>query len=371
MDAISSPMKHCLIAFPAMLLAAGSLFAAVDMQSREMKQLVKAVEKLREAKNGSKLSFTGAQNTAKAKLKAAQMKNSGSEVDRLAAEIEEISAKYWGGVNADLDAQRQSGKADHDFSKVMKSIVSWPRNYWIDCRGEEGRAKAKASRDDFAARVDKAMADQFKPYLAGQAGRGGMDFNKDIDRELQVISNDLNATKQAVLDAHGTEGFSSYNKILAWQAYLNGLLRMYPQNTKYQGLLGQVNSEIASLGSESAFETRWKANSKGFIAKVRMPAARNKDLAVIEEVRNAFNKSGNTAEILKVHVTTTQWTIVRNALTSVIEGRTQEAAIATKQPGGECLLYNATIYQQYDGSGYAPARMYGFNNVEMDCKNVK
>jgi hypothetical protein len=371
MNAISSSMKHYFIAFSAMLLASVSLFAAVDMQSREMKQLVKAVEKLREAKNGSKLSFNGAQSTAKAKLKAARMKNSGPEIDGLAAEIEEISVKYWGGVNADLEAQRQSGKTDHEFSKVMKSIVSWPRNYWIDCRGEEGRAKAKASRDDFAARVDKVLADQFKPYLAGQAGRGGVDFNKDIDRELQVISNELNAIKQAVLDAHGTEGFSSYNKILAWQAYLSGLLRMYPQKTKYQGLLGRVNAEIAGLGSENAFETRWKANSKVFIGKVRMPAARNKDPLVIEEVRNAFNKSGNTAEILKIHVTTTQWTVIRNALTSVIEGRTQEAAIATKQSGGECLLYNVTIYQQYDGSVYTPARMYGFSNVEIECRNVK
>lgn len=364
-------MKKQILVVTLLCLIASALSAAVDMQSREMKHLVKAVEKLREAKNGSKIGFTGAQNAAKTKLKAARLKNSGLEIDRLAAEIEEITTQYWGGVQADIDAQQQAGQSDHDFRQVMRSVVEWPKNLWIDCRTAEGRARAKAAREEFAARVDKASEERFKPYLAGNAGRGGNTFSTDIDRQLQVIATELPGMKKAVLEAQDTAGYSNYNKILAWQAYLTGILRLYPGNTKYQNALSAVHAELLAIGEESAFEARWHANGKVFASKVRMPAARSKDATVIEEVRNAFNNSGNSAEILKIHITTTQWTVIRNALTSVIEGRTQEAAIATRQPGGECLLYNVTIYQQHDGAAYTPARLYGFNNVEMACANAK
>ena len=363
-------MKRLKIIF-AILITSSTLFAAVDMNSREMKNLVKAVEKLRESKSDTKLKFTGAESTAKAKLKAAKIKNSGPEIDRLAAEIAEISTKYWGGVNADLDAQREAGKTDHDFTVLMREIARWPQNYWIDCKTEDGRAKAKASRADFSARVDKALEDRFKAYLAGKAGRGGASFGNDINREISVIEKDLKPMKSGVLSSHGPTGYSNYNKILAWQAYLTGLARLFPNEPKYLNLLNKINAELASLGSESTFEERWRQNAKAQTAKVRMPAARSNDAAVISEVRNAFNNSGNTAEILKINLTTTQWTIIRNQLTSIIEGRTQEAAIATKQANGECLLYNVTIYQQYDGSNYGPARMYGFSNVEMVCSNAK
>lgn len=355
----------------ALLITPSLLFAAVDMNSREMKNLVKAVEKLREAKNDSKLRFTGAESTAKAKLKAAKIKNSGPEIDRLAAEIQEISTQYWGGVNADLDAQRAAGKTDHDFTVLMRDIARWPQNYWIDCKTQEGRAKAKASRADFSARVDKALEDRFKPYLTGNGGRGGSSFSSDINKEIAVIEKDLKPMKNGVLISQGPTGYSNYNKILAWQTYLTGLTRLFPGEPKYLNLLNKVNAELTSLGSESTFEARWRNNAKAQAANVRMPAARSNDASVISEVRNAFNNSGNKAEILKINLTTTQWTIIRNQITSIIEGRTQEAAIATRQPNGECLLYNVTIYQQYDGSNYGPARMYGFNNVEMACSNAK
>ena len=365
-------MKHARNLIIPTLIFSGIHFihAAVDNDSQEMKGLVKAVEKLRDSQGESKLKFRGAESTARAKLKAAQKKNNGPEIDALAVEIESISKKYWGAVESDLNAQRQAGKDGNDFAVLMRGIVDWPKNYWIDCRTEAGRAKAKASRDEFNQKISRASGEGYKGYFDGSAGRGSGDYTKQIDAQVNKILTELPGYGKAVTNAQDSSGYSNYHAMLAWQTYLEGMVRLYPARSQYQTALGKVKAEIASVGSESGFEARWKSNSKGAAAKVRMPPAKNNDPYVIQEVRKAFSNGGFTAEILKIHVLTTGWTMRRNQYTSVIEGRTQDASIATRTSKGECLLYRVTLHQQYDGSQYVNSTFDGFANVEMLCSNV-
>jgi hypothetical protein len=356
-----------------LMVACGSwlnLGAAVDLNSREMKALAKAVEKLRDAARGSKVAFQGAESTAKIKLKAAQKKNTGPEIDKLAAEITEITNKYWGGVQADLDTQRAGAKSDNEFNTLMKSIVAFPRNFWIDCRTPEGRAKAKASRQEFQQRVEQAAHDSFKDYFTGGAGRETTDFTKVLDKETKKILTELPGYKKALIEGQDVSAYSNYHAMLAWQVYLQAAARLYPGKPQYANALAKVNAEIVAVGSEENFEARFRSNSKSFAAKIKMPASRNSDPYVIQEVRNAFVNGGFTAEILKIHVLTTGWAIRRNKYTSVIEGRTQEASIATRTSIGECLLYRVVIHQQYDGANYGNTTFERFANLEMLCSNV-
>lgn len=66
----------------------------------------------------------------------------------------------------------------------------------------------------------------------------------------------------------------------------------------------------------------------------------------------------------------TDWHIEKNKLTGAIICRYQSAAIKAKNKAGQCIAYQMSMKQDWDGSGYsATARRYGHNAQMMNCDN--
>ena len=105
-----------------------------------------------------------------------------------------------------------------------------------------------------------------------------------------------------------------------------------------------------------------------------MPAAVVKSEAVEAEFREAFAAEGWGETIVKIHILSRDWSVLRNNLTGVILGRIQTAAICAKKKSGECILYEFTIRQDHTGGGYSGTsrrHSHGVIEAEFLCENAK
>ena len=78
--------------------------------------------------------------------------------------------------------------------------------------------------------------------------------------------------------------------------------------------------------------------------------------------------------IVKIHLLSRDWSIVRNSLTGAIICRIQTAAIVAKKKDGSCILYDYTIRQAFTGSGYSGTssrHAHGVLAAEFLCENAK
>ena len=90
-----------------------------------------------------------------------------------------------------------------------------------------------------------------------------------------------------------------------------------------------------------------------------------KMLAVIQE----YAKSQKWKETFKkIKITESQWSIVRNKYTSVIEGRSIEVAAYATFPDGHCTSQKFGILEDYDGTSYMDPKYDGVGDQEtIDC----
>lgn len=129
---------------------------------------------------------------------------------------------------------------------------------------------------------------------------------------------------------------------------------------------------VAEMGSIEQVKAKANANKKILLLKVQIPPAIRKDIGTENLFKQAFNAEGWNETILIVNLRDNDWQIVKNKNTGVIIGRTQTAAIASKNKNGECILYAFTIMQDYNGNSYQSIAHRSSHNADpMACENVR
>ncbi|MCU0443479.1 MAG: hypothetical protein MUE85_01080 [Microscillaceae bacterium] len=155
------------------------------------------------------------------------------------------------------------------------------------------------------------------------------------------------------------------------EAITNAAKQVYPQNSAFAEGHQKVQAAI-NRAENLDLEAIAKANAEKQLREARVPAAVTSNPAIEQEFRNAFAKTGWGETILKINLLSHDWNINRNELTSVIENRTQTAAIVTKNANGKCIVYGFTIAQDYMGGGtYGGSYRFRHNGYEVLCENVK
>lgn len=188
-------------------------------------------------------------------------------------------------------------------------------------------------------------------------------FFYDLDKYIAKFEDYLNNGSEL------QEMLGCLQQLRIREAITNAARQVYPQNSAFAQGHQQVQAAINRIGD---LEAKAKANAEKMLREARVPAAVTSNVAIEQEFRNAFAKTGWGETILKINLLNHDWTINRNELTSVIESRIQEAAIVTKNANGKCIVYKFTIGQDYSGGGtYGSSYRFRHNGYEILCENVK
>ena len=99
-----------------------------------------------------------------------------------------------------------------------------------------------------------------------------------------------------------------------------------------------------------------------------LPKAVNQDSDLENLIKTAFEHKGWNEEVVKVILLSHDWDLERKDL---VLGRVIHAAIASKKVDGDCLLYNATIRQEFAGdNSYSAAYLYSYTSKYIAEENI-
>lgn len=146
---------------------------------------------------------------------------------------------------------------------------------------------------------------------------------------------------------------------------------------------GSTKSELGWYGEiilNAGDASKWKAIVKKLnganVAKVGLPEAAKSDPALEAKMvafTNKYAVANGWKEKFSKAVITTEWQTIRNDLTGVILGRTIDAAMCATWPDGHCTFQIIGFKQDYDGTNYSSALIWGGvgDQSEIECEKIK
>ena len=166
----------------------------------------------------------------------------------------------------------------------------------------------------------------------------------------------------------------AYRQLVGEEAYWNAAHKVYPNMQQAADVYKKAKDALAAVGSmeevaTKAFKKRQDRLKNTFMQKAVVVSA-----ALEAEFKEAFINEGWNETIIKINITSREWSIIRHEVSGAIICRAQSAAIVAKQKNGNCILYDFTIKQQYTGSGYSSVSSRYTHDVyetEFFCENAK
>lgn len=263
--------------------------------------------------------------------------------------------------NASVDAHNLSVEMDkifkaptlNDFNGGQETAETAIKNY-------------KGLTGSFISNNAKQRVDNAKKIDRYRHGQGLTSEMLGFEREVTDIKNSYNKsdTENGAIAYY----YLANKYLLYWETAKNCM----PEEKLFSDNHTLIANLFKEMGSVENAKTIAKNNAKARMAKVKIPVAARKDAATEALFKKAFAAEGWNETIMVVNLRDLDWYILKNEITGAIIGRTQTAAIATKNKNGDCVLYSFTIIQDYNGSGYQQnAYRRSHDATFMLCENVK
>ena len=166
----------------------------------------------------------------------------------------------------------------------------------------------------------------------------------------------------------------AYRQLVGEEAYWNAAHKVYPNFQQAADVYKKAKDALATVGSMEDVAARAFKKRQDRLKNTFMPKAVVVSAALEAEFKEAFLNEGWNETIIKINITSREWNIIRHQVSGAIICRVQSAAIVAKQKGGNCILYDFTIKQQYTGSGYSSVSSRYTHDVyetEFFCENAK
>jgi hypothetical protein len=166
----------------------------------------------------------------------------------------------------------------------------------------------------------------------------------------------------------------AYRQLVGEEAYWNAAHKVYPNFQQAAEVYKKAKDALAAVGSMEDVAARAFKKRQDRLKNTFMPKAVIVSAAIEAEFKEAFLNEGWNETIIKINITSREWSIIRHAVSGAIICRVQSAAIVAKQKAGNCILYDFTIKQQYTGSGYSNVSSRYAHDVyetEFFCENAK
>jgi len=132
---------------------------------------------------------------------------------------------------------------------------------------------------------------------------------------------------------------------------------------------------------EAKLQANYEAAAKAKTDAIKIPeaGAMHKDASLLSfaeaGVKKAIEKDGAT--LLKLHIESNDWSVVKNKHTGKIMYRWIKGAFTEKNKNNDCYLQGFLIKQQYNGSSYGSSEFGGIIHGQMpygqvmNCENAK
>ncbi len=166
----------------------------------------------------------------------------------------------------------------------------------------------------------------------------------------------------------------AYRGLVGEAAYWSAVTKIYPNMKEAADVLKKANDALAAEGSMEMVAAKAFKKRQDRLKNTFMPKALVVNAALEAEFKEAFLNEGWDETIIKINITSREWSIVRHEVSGAIICRAQSAAIVAKQKNGNCILYDFTIKQQYTGGGYSSVSSRYTHDVyetEFFCENAK
>lgn len=167
--------------------------------------------------------------------------------------------------------------------------------------------------------------------------------------------------------------FSLVQSVKHKEAYFFAATQIYPNQPDLIKAHENCKKALAVIGNNEQFIAKIKKSENDYLQSVKLPAAKVKDAGLEAEFKKHFLALDYKETVLKINITSTDWTVERNTLTGIVIGRSKQAYIASKNAEGVCYVTEFWIMQDYNGSGYGPFRNITNNSFRsrIACENVK
>ncbi len=166
----------------------------------------------------------------------------------------------------------------------------------------------------------------------------------------------------------------AYRQLVGEISYWDAATKVYPTMQEAADVLKKAKNALAAEGTMEDVAAKAFKKKQDRLKNTFMPKAVVVNAALEAEFKEAFVNEGWNETIIKINITSREWSIIRHAVSGAIICRTQSAAIVAKQKNGNCILYDFTIKQQYTGSGYSGVSSRYTHDVyesEFFCENAK
>jgi hypothetical protein len=194
----------------------------------------------------------------------------------------------------------------------------------------------------------------------------------DLKAEVPGVGPKLNRLASQVRGSWDSAGTAAvYDEMVAMDAYWNAAQTIFPANAEFVVTHRMVQDTLASIGGKNKLGEIARRNIAERGRNVFLPKAAQTNATLDADFRAVFSRNYPAEKIMLVHITSTEWTIVRHPVTGVITGRTQTAAVASKNNDGFCVYHFVRIIQEYDGSKYLGSKMDTDVPQWIHCDNVK
>lgn len=190
-----------------------------------------------------------------------------------------------------------------------------------------------------------------------------------VNEHINKIS--VNRAKDLIVEIneHTTKfEVDKYFNNLAEAYYWIGLAKLHPNQNQIVAFANQFQEMVNVYGTIEDYQSKIRENGKKIAKKVFMPKAFQSNAELEEISKKAFEAKGWNEIVLKVNILANDWRLERRDL---VLGRVLDVAIASKKQDGDCLLYRASIRQEFAGDdNYAQAYLYSYTNTYIAEENI-
>jgi len=144
----------------------------------------------------------------------------------------------------------------------------------------------------------------------------------------------------------------AYRKLVGEEAYWLAAHKVYPNMQEAADVYKKAKEALAAAGSMEDVAARAFKKRQERLKNTFMPKAVVVNAALQAEFREAFLNEGWGETIIKINITSREWSIIRHEVSGAIICRAQSAAIVAKQKDGNCFMFNFTIKTEYTSWGY-------------------
>lgn len=195
----------------------------------------------------------------------------------------------------------------------------------------------------------------------------------------QAANNDtqINENKKRVMEAYKKEdNWAGYDNLRALAIFWEGNSKLFPSHAEYKTALINTQNAIADCGSMENMEEMRKKNHAKYLTTVTMKPAEVHDAAIEAEMKKTYLacEYGKGANVIKVNLTTNQWTLLHDELTGAVTSRgIGFATIVYKDAQGNCWTDTFGILQAKVGNGWGPSsKYYKYDQkAQILCENVR